>query len=359
MEGLVSAPFWTGRRVFVTGHTGFKGAWLTLWLSRLGAHVTGYALPPDTQPSLFRDARVADGIEHVEADVCDLARLRKALAASGAEVVLHLAAQSLVRRGYREPVQTYATNVLGTVNLLDAVRQTPSVRAAVVVTSDKCYEDREWGWGYRESDALGGRDPYANSKACAELVTRAFRESYFQLTGPCVATARAGNVIGGGDWSEDRLVPDVYRALHDGQPVRLRNPQAVRPWQHVLESLSGYLLLAQRLTEEGGASLAEGWNFGPEETDARTVQSVVDQLIRRWNPPAHWEQDSGDHPREMRLLRLDSSRARQWLRWRPKLRLDDALDWTAEWYSVWHTGGDLRATTLAQLDRYAGLACSR
>jgi CDP-glucose 4,6-dehydratase len=359
VEGLVSASFWSGRRVFVTGHTGFKGAWLSLWLARLGARVTGYALAPEPGPGLFWDAGVAGGIEHLEADVRDLPRLRSALTASGAGVVIHLAAQSLVRRGYRDPVGTYATNVMGTVNLLEAVRSTPSVRAVVVVTSDKCYQDREWSQGYREDDRLGGRDPYANSKACAELVTQAFRDSYFMADGPRVATARAGNVVGGGDWSEDRLVPDVYRALLAGQPVRLRNPKAVRPWQHVLESLSGYLLLAQRLMAEDGASLAAAWNFGPNDADARTVQEVVDRLLAGWRPPGRWEQDPGEHPHETHLLRLDSSQARQRLGWQPRLSLSETLAWIDEWYAASRIGADLREVTLAQLDRYARLACTQ
>ena len=359
VEGLVSASFWSGRRVFVTGHTGFKGAWLSLWLTRLGARVTGYALAPDTQPNLFHDARVAAGIEHLEGDVRELPDVRRALAGSGAEVVLHLAAQSLVRRGYREPVQTYATNVLGTVNVLEVARHSPSVRAVVVVTSDKCYDDRQGDRGYREDDQLGGRDPYANSKACAELVTQAYRDSYFAVDGPRVATARAGNVVGGGDWSEDRLVPDVYRALLAGQPVRLRNPEAVRPWQHVLESLSGYLLLVQRLMADGGASLAAAWNFGPDDADARTVQEVVERLLAGWDPPGRWEQDPGEHPHETRLLRLDSSQARQRLGWQPRLSLGETLAWIGEWYAASRSGADLRATTLSQLDRYARLACTQ
>jgi len=359
VEGLVSASFWSGRRVFVTGQTGFKGAWLSLWLARLGAMVTGYALAPEPGPSLFRDAGVADDIQHLEADVRDLPRLRSALAESGAEVVLHLAAQSLVRRGYREPVETYATNVLGTANLLEAIRHSPSVRAAVVVTSDKCYEDRDWPRGYREDDRLGGRDPYANSKACAELVTQAFRDSFFMAGGPRVATARAGNVVGGGDWSEDRLVPDVYRALLADQPVRLRNPKAVRPWQHVLESLSGYLLLAQRLMAEDGAALADAWNFGPDEADTCTVQEVVERLLARWNPPGRWQQDPEEHPRETFSLRLDSTRARQRLGWRPKLSLGETLAWVDEWFAASRRGADLRAATLEQLDRYARVACTQ
>jgi CDP-glucose 4,6-dehydratase len=359
VEGLVNASFWSGRRVFVTGHTGFKGAWLSLWLTRMGARVTGYALAPDTQPNLFHDARVAAGIEHLEGDVRELAVVRQALAASGAEVVLHLAAQSLVRRGYREPVQTYATNVLGTVNVLEAARHSPTVGAVVVVTSDKCYDDHQRDRGYREGDQLGGRDPYANSKACAELVTQAYRDSYFTADGPQVATARAGNVVGGGDWSEDRLVPDVYRALLAGRPVRLRSPKAVRPWQHVLESLSGYLVLAQRLMTEGGASLAAAWNFGPEDADTRTVQEVVERLVICWDPPGRWEPDPREHPHETHWLRLDSSQARERLGWRPRLSLSETLAWIDEWYAASRSGTDLRAVTLAQLDRYARLACTQ
>ena len=359
MEGLVSASFWNGRRVFVTGQTGFKGAWLSLWLTRLGAQVTGYALPAEPGPSLFRDVGIARDIQHIEADVRDLPRLRNALVESAAEIVLHLAAQSLVKRGYREPVDTYATNVLGTANVHEAIRHSTSVRAVVVVTSDKCYEDRQDSRGHREGDRLGGHDPYANSKACAELVTQAFRDSYFSVSGPRVATARAGNVVGGGDWSEDRLVPDVYRALLVDQPVRLRNPQAVRPWQHVLDSLSGYLLLVQRLMADDGTAFAGAWNFGPDDADTRTVLEVVEKLLQRWTPPGHWVQDAETHPRETFALRLDSGEARRRLGWRPKLSLDETLAWVDEWYASSHNGADMRAATLAQLNRYAQVACTQ
>jgi len=292
--------FWSGRRVFLTGHTGFKGGWLALWLGKLGAQVTGYSLEPPTKPSLFELARVAESARSVIADVRDIAKLEQTMAAARPEVVFHLAAQSLVRQSYTDPVGTYATNVVGTANVLDIVRRTRSVKAVVNVTSDKCYENRESASGYRESDRLGGHDPYSNSKACAELVTQAFRDSFFapgNSTGSRVAlaSARAGNVIGGGDWATDRLLPDFVRAILEKRPVRIRHPEAVRPWQHVLDPLAGYLRLAERLAVEG-ERWAEGWNFGPEESDARNVRWMVERLTQLWGDGASWEFDNAAHP---------------------------------------------------------------
>jgi CDP-glucose 4,6-dehydratase len=343
VEGLVNRDFWRGKRVFVTGHTGFKGSWLVTWLKRLGAHVTGYALAPDETPNLFEAARVAGGIDSRIGDVRHFEPLRAALAGSEAEIVFHLAAQPLVRKSYESPVETYATNVMGTVHVLEAVRALKSVRAVVVVTSDKCYENREWPWPYRENDALGGRDPYSSSKACQELVAAAYRQSF---PGPAIATARAGNVIGGGDWARDRLVPDLIRAFSAGEPAVIRNPASIRPWQHVLEPLHGYLLLAEKLAD--GERFPEAWNFGPYEHDVRPVRWIADALAARWSDGAQWQQDGSTHPHEAATLKLDSTRARTLLHWTPRLSLDESLDWIVEW----HRAADWRAITLQQIERY-------
>jgi CDP-glucose 4,6-dehydratase len=347
--------------VLVTGHTGFKGAWLALWLERLGAEVTGYALAPPTDPNLFTLARVAEGIHSVEADLRDGDRLAAVFAERRPEVVLHLAAQALVRRGYADPVETFDTNVLGTVRLLEAVRTTPSVAAVVVVTSDKCYEDRNWHWGYREADRLGGRDPYSASKACTELVTAAYRASFFagapggEGGPPAVATARAGNVVGGGDWGEDRLVPDVVASLAGERELALRYPDAVRPWQHVLDPLHGYLLLAERLAGDGGAELATGWNFGPAAEEAQPVRWVVERLQALWRDEPGWRADLRQNPHEAAYLRLDAGRARSLLGWRPRVPLPTALEWVVEWHRAHADGGDLRALTGEQIGRFEAL----
>lgn len=352
MEGR----FWKGRRVLVTGHTGFKGSWLCLWLKELGAHVVGYALPPPTTPSLFDAARVSARMISVIADIRDCDRLSAAIAEHKPEIIFHLAAQSLVRASYDNPVETYSTNVMGTVHLLDAVRRIEGVRAVVNITSDKCYENREWVWGYRESDPMGGYDPYSNSKGCAELVTAAFRSSYFSPKeharhGLALASARAGNVIGGGDWAKDRLIPDVLTAFAAGRPAVIRNPQAIRPWQHVLEPVHGYLLLAERLCS-GGPGFAEAWNFGPSDDDARSVEWVVKQLAAAWGDGARWAVDGGAHPHEAQYLKLDCSRARSRLGWRPRVQLPMALAATVEWYRLFGEGKDMAAVSLNQIERY-------
>jgi CDP-glucose 4,6-dehydratase len=358
--GAAVAPeFWRERRVLVTGHTGFKGAWLTLWLQSLGARVTGFASDVPTRPSLFELARVGEQMESIDGDVRDGEAVARALAATAPEIVFHMAAQSLVRRSFAAPRDTYETNVMGTVNVLDAVRLNGGdVRVVVNVTSDKCYENREWEWAYREDEPMGGHDPYSSSKGCAELVTAAFRRSFFDGaasdgSGPslALASARAGNVIGGGDWGEDRLVPDVMRAALSGGQVRVRNPEAVRPWQHVLNPLSGYLVLAQALWE--APADAGGWNFGPEEQDARTVGSIVARLAELWPGELRWSHDEGPHPHEARYLKLDSSRARQRLGWHPPLGLDAALQSIVEWYRQCGEQADMRAVTLAQIEALA------
>lgn len=350
--------FWHGRRVLVTGHTGFKGSWLSLWLQNLGADVIGYALPPSTEPALFELARVGDEMESVLGDIRDPASLRDLIARSEPEVLFHLAAQPLVHYGYEHPVETYSVNLMGTVNVLEAVRATPTLRSVVVVTSDKCYENREWVWGYRERDALGGFDPYSSSKACTELIAAAYRTSYFSGSSrTALATARAGNVIGGGDWADNRLLPDIMRAALAGEPLSIRNPHSIRPWQHVLESLSGYLSLAEQLYDDG-SSYAEAWNFGPLETDARPVLWIASRLQELWGHGLRWSIDSGDHPHEANYLKLDCSKSRSRLGWVPKLPLEQALQWTVRWYKDFEKDGDLRAVTLAQIEEYDRLTPS-
>ena len=343
--------------MLITGHTGFKGSWLSLWLQSMGAQVTGFALAPPTNPSLFEVAGIEKGMTSVIGDIRDPVHLRAVFAEHRPEIVIHMAAQPLVRYSYIEPVETYSTNVMGTVNLLEAVRATPGVRAVVNVTTDKCYENREWAWGYRENEPMGGYDPYSSSKGCAELVTAAYRNSYFHPStfndkhSTAIATARAGNVIGGGDWAEDRLIPDIMRAIAEGRPVNIRNPYAIRPWQHVLEPLSGYLLLAQKLYEEGPA-FAEGWNFGPNDEDAKPVQWIVERLTKSWGEGASWVLDGGEHPHEAHYLKLDCSKAKARLDWHPRWHLDAALDKIVEWQKNYLQGADMRTVTLEQIDTY-------
>jgi CDP-glucose 4,6-dehydratase len=346
--------FWKSRKVFLTGHTGFKGSWLALWLLSMGAEVCGYALDPPTEPSLYRLLELEGQLKSdIRSDIRDLGTVDAAMRGFAPEVVIHMAAQPLVRLSYQSPVETYAVNVLGTVHLLDAVRRTPSVRAVVVVTSDKCYENQEWHWPYREQEPMGGRDPYSSSKGCAELVTAAYRRSFFYADKQqvAVATARAGNVIGGGDWALDRLVPDIMRAFSAGEPVAIRNPEAVRPWQHVLEPLAGYLMLAERLYADG-AAFAEGWNFGPADSDARPVSYLVSELARLWGDAARWQCIEPEKVHEAHLLRLDSSKARARLGWSAHWSLDETLVHTVEWYKAFHRGEDVRAMTLNQIQTF-------
>ncbi|HZY20344.1 MAG TPA: CDP-glucose 4,6-dehydratase [Ramlibacter sp.] len=350
---LPHAQAWQGRRVLVTGHTGFKGSWLSLWLQALGADLHGLALVPSTTPSLFELARVGAGMHSTIGDIRDFGAVTQAVQACRPEVIFHLAAQPLVRASYADPIATYATNVMGTVHVLEAARRQPGVRAIVNVTTDKCYENREWQWPYREDEPLGGHDPYSSSKACSEIATASWRRSFLHGDGaPAVATARAGNVIGGGDWSDDRLVPDLLRAWDGGGPAVLRNPLAVRPWQHVLDPLAGYLLLAQRLLADG-EPWARAWNFGPAEDDARPVGWVADTLAACCRDSAGWVQDPGAHPHEAQLLRLDASLARVRLGWRPRWSLTDALRRVAEWHQGLRDGADVRALSLSQIHDYA------
>ena len=356
MEAVgLNAARWKGRRAFVTGATGFKGSWLSLWLRELGADVVGYSLPPPTTPSLFERARLSEDLRWVQGDVRDLAHLRRAVADAGAEVVFHLAAQPLVRQSYEAPVETFDTNVMGTVNLLEALRDDRSVRAIVVVTSDKCYENREWPWPYREHDALGGHDPYSSSKACAEIATRAYYRSFFKSREVGVATVRAGNVVGGGDWAHDRLVPDAVAAIGEGRSVLLRNPASLRPWQHVLEPLHGYLMLAERMAD-GAVALSDGWNFGPNADAVRPVSELAASFCALWGEGARWHVAETVQPHEARTLALDSSKARAEIGWRPRLTLDQALEWTVHWYKSCLEGADMRAHCLEQIRRYQGMA---
>jgi CDP-glucose 4,6-dehydratase len=358
VEGVeVNQGFWHGKRILLTGHTGFKGSWLSLWLQSMGAQVVGYALAPPTNPSLFKVAEVGEGMTSIFGDIRDLVYLRTVFDEHKPEIVIHMAAQALVRYSYVEPVETYSINVMGTVNLLEAVRSAGGVKALVNVTSDKCYENREWVWGYRENEAMGGYDPYSSSKGCAELVAAAYRNSYFhpekyQQHGVAIASARAGNVIGGGDWAGDRLIPDILRAIAEGNPVNIRNPHAIRPWQHVLEPLAGYLQLAQKLYEEGTA-YAEGWNFGPNDEDAKPVQWIVENLTRSWGDGASWALDCADHPHEAHYLKLDCSKAKARLDWQPRWHLEDTLSAIIEWHRAHRDGKDMRAFSLSQVQQYA------
>lgn len=344
--------FWKDKSVFITGHTGFKGGWLSLWLQDCGAKLTGYSLKPKTNPNLYDTASVSDGMNSIFGDIRDLEFLTESLVASSPDVVFHMAAQPLVRFSYENPIDTYTTNVIGTINLFEAVRKSDSVRAVVNVTTDKCYENKEWIWGYREDDAMGGRDPYSSSKACSELVTQAYRKSFFNSHKAAnIASGRAGNVIGGGDWAEDRLIPDILKALIDEKPVEVRNPFAIRPWQHVLEPLSGYLTLAERLWVDGEI-YAGGWNFGPEERDIKRVSSVTEYLVEHWGAATGWVHDESEQPHEAQLLKLDISKAKSILNWSPTWNLNMALDSVIEWHQEWLKGRDLKSTTIRQIHAF-------
>ncbi len=352
---VIDRAFWSRRRVFITGHTGFKGSWLSLWLHALGAEVSGFALPPDTAHNLFTLAGIGNLVRSTEGDIRDQTLLRNALRKAKPQMVFHLAAQPLVRRSYADPVQTFETNVLGTVYLLDAVRELNQDVATLVITSDKCYDNQDRPQGYRENDPMGGDDPYSASKGCAELVITAFRKSYFAAAELQLASARAGNVIGGGDWAEDRLIPDMVRAFGKGDNVVIRNPRAVRPWQHVLDCLYGYILLAQKLVVSGG-EFARSWNFGPMPGDSRTVEEIVKAMADLWGHGARWSLDDLDQVYEAPFLALNSDLARARLNWRPQLGVDQALAWTVDWYRAHQRTPDLlQAVTLSQIQRHMAL----
>jgi CDP-glucose 4,6-dehydratase len=347
---MIDTKFWKNKRVFITGHTGFKGSWLCIWLHLLGAHVTGYALKPPTDPSLFELACVDRLVTSVTADVRNLDMLKDAILFSDSEIVIHMAAQPLVRDSYKIPVETYAINVMGTLNVLEAIRNCKSVKALINVTTDKCYENKENIWGYRENDPLGGYDPYSSSKACSELVTAAYRRSYLDIRDIRVATARAGNVIGGGDWATDRLVPDCIRSLLKEEKVMIRNPEAIRPWQYVLEPLAGYLILAENLYNTMLCSSA--WNFGPNECNEKSVLQLVEGLCSRWSDKADFLVDQTRQPHEAHYLKLDSTKARTYLGWRPIWNLDRALDLIVEWANIYREKGNIMDICIKQIEDY-------
>lgn len=352
----MNPKFWLNKRVLVTGHTGFKGSWLSLWLHQLGAKVSGLALEPPTRPSLFEEAKVGSLLtQHTIGDIRDYSIVLSAIKEAQPDIVIHMAAQPLVRLSYVEPLNTYATNVMGTAHVLEACRQVGSIKAIVNVTTDKCYENRQWVWGYREDEPMGGHDPYSSSKGCAELVTSAYRRSFLAEGSCALASARAGNVIGGGDWATDRLIPDILRAIGQKQPVVIRNPHAIRPWQHVLEPLSGYLTLAECLYTDGQA-YAEGFNFGPHDDDAKPVEWIVNQLVRLWGDGASWVLDQQPNPHEAAMLKLDISKAKQKLQWQPKWHLLESLERIVKWQKVYVGGGDVRSVCESQIHDYTELA---
>lgn len=347
----MNIAFWRDKKVLVTGHTGFKGGWLSLWLQDLHAQVIGFSLPPQTCPNLFTVANIEKNMRSILGDIRNLSEIQDTLISYKPEIIIHAAAQSLVRYSYNHPIDTYTTNIIGTANLLEAARQVDSVKVIINVTTDKCYDNKEWYWGYRENDNLGGNDPYSSSKACAELVTTAYRQSYFNSIGVGVATVRAGNVIGGGDWAQDRLIPDIIRNCLNNTTTTIRYPQALRPWQHVLEPLRGYLLLAQRLYENP-IEYAEAWNFGPSIEDIKSVSWVVDQVITLLGNKGNWTIDRNTHPYEASILKLDIAKARTKLNWHPQWNLEKSLKETIVWYNAWHAGKDMYETTLSQIRNY-------
>lgn len=354
---MIDSAFWTGKKVLLTGHTGFKGSWLSLWLTELGATVFGYALQPDTPTNLYTEASVNTLVNSLIADIRDSSQLNAYVEDVKPDIIFHLAAQPIVRDSFKDPVTTIDTNVMGTVNLLEAARKIHSVQAIVVVTSDKCYDNKEWAWGYRENEALGGHDPYSASKACAELITQCYRLSFMGDTGTdsnqcAVASARAGNVIGGGDWSTDRLIPDIISSVENNEDVALRNPTAIRPWQHVLEPLAGYLILAQKLATEG-QQYAQAWNFGPQDSDARSVSWITEQLINLFESSSQWRLDSIEHPHEAQHLKLDCSKAQNELNWKPTWSLSECLREIVIWHQSHSAGEDMRSVSLETIKRYS------
>jgi CDP-glucose 4,6-dehydratase len=360
LEKLVmNKNFWKNKKVFLTGHTGFKGSWLSLWLQSAGANLMGYALEPPTTPSHFQLAKVGNGMQSVIGDIRDFDKLKSTAQSFDPDIVIHFAAQPLVRLSYEKPIETIETNLMGTAKLLETVKHLKSVKSVVCITTDKCYENKEWHWGYREVEPMGGHDPYSASKGSAELIISAYRRSFFPKNkydehGVAIASTRAGNVIGGGDWALDRLIPDIMKTFVKNESVTIRSPHAIRPWQHVIEPLNGYLMLAEKLYEEG-PDFAEGWNFGPADEDAKPVSWIVDKLVSLWGPEAKWELDSKINPHEANYLKLDCSKANGLLNWHPKTNLQTALEWIVEWYRVYQSGGDIRSITEKQIDRFEKL----
>jgi len=351
----MDTAFWNGKRVFLTGHTGFKGSWLALWLQQAGAEVTGFSLVPNTEPNLYDQARINELIHaSIIGDIRNLPAVEQAMQACNPEILIHMAAQPIVRTAWANPVDTYSTNIMGTVHILDAARRCDALKAVISVISDKCYENKGWHWAYREDEPMGGKDPYSSSKGAADIVSRAYYTSYFKDLDIPLSVVRAGNVIGGGDWSTDRLIPDILRSILDGNAVQIRNPHATRPWQHVLEALHGYILLTERMCKDGH-DFAGAWNFGPSEEDAQPVDFIVNRMVELWGNGAAWELDGGNHPREDRFLKVDASKARAELQWEPKLRLDGALEWIMDWFRASKSGDDMQAATLKQLDAFANL----
>lgn len=350
----MNKEFWNGKKVLVTGHTGFKGSWLSLWLNELGAKVTGFSLKPETSPNLFELADIASKVDSHIGDITDPAHIKKVVQLSNPEIVIHMAAQPLVLRSYENPVESYLTNVIGTANVFEAIRATDSVKAIVNITTDKCYENKEWHWGYRENEAFGGHDPYSSSKACAELVTKTYRKCFFAQAGVQLASVRAGNVIGGGDWADNRLIPDLLRSISAGEPVVIRSPKAIRPWQHVLEPLAGYLMLAEKLCSGDAERFAEGWNFGPYDNDAKPVEWILEKLCSKWGEGASWKLDDPNKVQlhEANYLKLDCSKARKELEWEPQLGLDSALDWIVDWYRTYTNGDSVKDKTIQQIQAY-------
>ena len=344
--------FWKNKKVFITGHTGFKGSWLSLWLQDSGATLKGYSLPPNTNPNLFNAASVSNGMESVFGDIRNLENLSKCMKSFAPDIVIHMAAQPLVKFSYQNPLETYSTNIMGTVNLFESVRSTSSVRVVINVTTDKCYENKEWVWAYRENEAMGGHDPYSSSKGCSELITTAYRNSFFNFSGAAaIASVRAGNIIGGGDWAKDRLIPDIFRSFEKKEPVLVRNPSAIRPWQHVLEPLSGYLLLAEKLYNDS-EGYSGGWNFGPNEDDVKSVSEIVEYMVSSWGRGISWKHDKTEHPHEAILLRLEIAKAKNLLNWKPRWRLKETLDLILEWQREFLNGCDTKKITLKQIYQF-------
>lgn len=353
VKGKVNTTFWKDKKVFLTGHTGFKGSWLSLWLQSMGAVVKGYSLAPPTGPSLFVVADVASNMESQIGDIRDLNQLKESMLLFNPDILIHMAAQPLVRLSYVEPVDTYTTNVIGTVNVLEAARTCPNLKAIVSVTTDKCYENKEWAWGYRENEPMGGHDPYSSSKGCAELVSAAYRTSFFNTNATAaLATGRAGNVIGGGDWADDRLIPDILKAFENSKPVVVRNPLSTRPWQHVLEPLSGYLVLAENLYNHGQEH-AGAWNFGPKDEDCKPVNWILDQMVKTWGAGASWELDQNNNPHEAGFLKLDCSKAKQKLHWEPKWNLEYTLTLIVNWHQAWADGKNMNELCLKEIKNYS------